>query len=133
MRLQVGSLTFAAVLAAAGCGVGKPDAPPVTVGSTAVSPKTSAVVELGEAFTADHSAASWHGKVTSAELDGKAVIIRTTFTKAEAVDAVPVCEAGRATAGRVGADFVSVTVRTADDASIAAWNKLRGDTACGRV
>ncbi|MCP3800218.1 hypothetical protein NLX83_13210 [Allokutzneria sp. A3M-2-11 16] len=81
-------------------------------------------------FTADSTSALWKTSVTSARLDGRAVLVVTSLTKTDKATAVKVCDAAFVTAKSTVPDLVSVTVRTATDNSIAWANTMRGDTAC---
>jgi hypothetical protein len=85
---------------------------------------------LQEAFTTANKGAAWFGAIDSVQLDGRAVIVRTTLSEGEEATARKVCEAAYLVASTTKLVFQSVAVRTADDSTLAQRSKLSGDIAC---
>jgi len=86
---------------------------------------------LTEAFNAANAGAPWFPKVRSLTVDGKAVVVTSSLTKAEPVDALAVCEAASTVAKISGQGYTSVTVRTADGGTtLAHLDELNSDAAC---
>lgn len=119
--------TVVAVLALTACdqsALGTPTGQPVVTTTPKPAP------DLDAPFRSANAAAPWIGSVTQVALGGKVVFVRTTLSKQDRTDAVAICDAARDVADDAGADFVSVTVQSVDDAPIGTWNKLRGEAAC---
>lgn len=117
-----------------------PSPPPsssVTAAPTSASPSVpppvpsapESVQALRAAFQADHAGQPWFAKVTSVDLDGRAVVGRSTLEKGDQA-AVSACEALRSSAAKSAVDFQSVAVRDARDRTLAHWSRLAGDSAC---
>ncbi|HVK25190.1 MAG TPA: hypothetical protein VM677_27855 [Actinokineospora sp.] len=124
----------AVALTVVGCGDTTPaSSSAATSSTTAPAEGNTAPSGFGDAFKAAHGSAPWYSAVSAAELSGQAVIVRTTLEKDQGADAVPICDAAREVATKMGVDFVSVTVRSSRDYSIAAFNKLRNQSACAAV
>jgi hypothetical protein len=119
---------------ATGCGSksGPSDSPATNAGAPqqASSEPAGRDHPLHEAFTAANKSASWFGSVDNVQLDGRAVIVRTTLGEGEEATARKVCEAAYLVASASKVVFQSVAVRTADDSTLAHRSKLSGDAAC---
>jgi hypothetical protein len=132
-RLVVVVVALVAAVAT-GCGSKSgPSGSPAT-NAGARQQATSATAEndhpLHEAFTAANKSAAWFGSIDSVQLDGRAVIVRTTLGEGEEATARKVCEAAYVVASASKVVFQSVAVRTSDDATLAHRSKLSGDIAC---
>ncbi|AHH97290.1 hypothetical protein BC739_008039 [Kutzneria viridogrisea] len=92
--------------------------------------KTPASAEVPVKFHDANSQAPWFHKVKAVSVDGKGVLVRTMLDKGDTATALAMCEAAYQAARTAGADFVSVTVRSSGDSSIASRNELRKDAAC---
>jgi hypothetical protein len=131
MRRTALVLALAAVtLTACGGAAEQPttsSAAPVTETAEAGSQK------LSDAFSTATASQPWSTNVERVELDGKAVIVRSKLAKDAGAEAVPMCEAAWTAAETAAVEFQSVTVRSADDSSIASRNKLRDEASCSAV
>jgi hypothetical protein len=85
---------------------------------------------LHDAFTTANKSAAWYGAVDRVQLDGRAVIVRTTLKQGDEATARKVCEAAYAAAGASKVVFQSVAVRTVDGSTLAQRSRLSGDIAC---
>jgi hypothetical protein len=119
---------------ATGCGSksGPSDSPATNAGAPqqASSEPAGNGHPLQEAFTAANRDAAWFGAIDSVQLDGRAVIVRTTLSEGEEATARKVCEAAYVVASASKLVFQSVAVRTSDDSTLAQRSKLSGDIAC---
>ncbi|WP_158226750.1 hypothetical protein [Amycolatopsis vastitatis] len=103
-----------------------------TPGRTSAAPTTAApslTDALRATFRTDHSSQPWFTKISSVDLDGQAVIGRSTLAKGDQA-AVAACEALRSSATRTPVNFQSVAVRDTQDRTLAHWSGLTGDAAC---
>ncbi|WP_030432649.1 hypothetical protein [Allokutzneria albata] len=85
---------------------------------------------FADRFTAGLASAPWKTSVTSARLEGRAVLVVTSLAKTDKATAVKICDIPFTVAKPTVPDLVWVTARTATDSSIARANTMRGDTAC---
>lgn len=97
--------------------------------SSQADPPADPVEKLRAAFRAEHGDQAWFGKVPTVDLDGRAVIARSTMTKGDQ-EALAACEALRGSAAMVSVDFQSVAIRDEQDKTLAHWSRLTGDAAC---
>jgi hypothetical protein len=125
-----------ALVAAVATGCGDKSGPSGSPATNAGAPQQASSEPVGggsplyEAFTAANKNASWFGSIDSVQLDGRAVIVRTTLSAGEEATARKVCEAAYIVASASKVVFQSVAVRTADDSTLAHRSKLSGDVAC---
>jgi hypothetical protein len=68
--------------------------------------------------------------VTSVKLDGRAVVVISTLTKADKKTTLAICEAAYKAAKESKTDFLSVEVRSAADNTLAHRNDKYGPAAC---
>ncbi|WP_410591121.1 hypothetical protein [Amycolatopsis sp. lyj-23] len=128
--------TAAAVFAAlslTACGSSDTQAPasaPVQTATTAAEPAADTSTALVDNFTAATKGQTWAGKVSAVKLDGKAVIVWSTFTKTDKAATVAACEAATKAARDTKTDFQSVAVRSADDSTLAHQNEKYGPKQC---
>lgn len=126
----------AAILAALGlstaCGSEPQQAPAPTPAPTASAEQaadTSAA--LRDSFNAAKESATWADKVTSIKLDGRAVVVATTLTKADKKTTVAICEAAYKAAKDTKTDFLGIAVRSADNSTtLANRNDKFGPAKC---
>jgi len=116
----------------AACGTDASHGPATPPGpsSAQTTPAADAGNRLRESFTAAAKSAPWAGQVSGIKLDGRAVIVATSLTKADKVTAKAVCEGALKTAKDTGTDFASVAVRSADDRTLAHQNEAAGQKQC---
>jgi hypothetical protein len=136
MRFTTAVTVLAALALGGGCASGHSTsngATPVPPGPPAetASPEFDWRGALTEAFNAANVGAPWFPKVRTLTVDGKAVVVTSSLTEAEPVDALAVCEAASTVARISGQGYTSVAVRTADGGTtLAHLDELTSDSAC---
>lgn len=117
-----------------GCGnKSGPDGSPETNAGARQQASSKAVSDGGplhDAFTAANKSAAWFGAIDGVQVDGRAVIVRTTLKGGDEATARKVCEAAYAAASASKVVFQSVAVRTTDGSTLAHRSRLSGDIAC---
>ncbi|HWO65892.1 MAG TPA: hypothetical protein VNO31_38255 [Umezawaea sp.] len=133
MRFTTAVTVLAALALGGGCASGHSTSNRVSPGPPAetASPEFDWGGALTEAFNAANVGAPWFPKVRTLTVDGKAVVVTSSLTEAEPVDALAVCEAASTVARISGQGYTSVAVRTADGGTtLAHLDELTSDSAC---
>ncbi|MFF0144653.1 hypothetical protein [Amycolatopsis sulphurea] len=128
-RVLAAATATAALWLSTACGAtpAPPAAPAPTAGTAQAADNAAA---LRDHFSNATKSAGWAAQVTEIKLDGEAVIVTTTLTKAEKAATLAACEAGRKAASDAQVNFQSVSVRSADDRTLAHQNEKYGPKNC---
>src|SRR5262245_7151237 len=128
-RWIVGAAVLAAAVSVAGCESDKSPGGGVPIEMT-VEPAPDDDRDLRDAFIEAHKGAAWWSSVSSVRLDDADVVVRTKLAEGETTKALEICEAAYEVARSSGVSFQTVTVRSADDSTLAHRNESTGDVAC---